>query len=191
MKHAALRLIKDEHRSLATVIRATEHVVDKVLSTGEAPDFRLLHAILYYLREFPDKRHHVNENRVLFPRIQARTHDADSAIAQLEDEHRRGDWMLQTLTTGLENWEAGAEDGARRFSELLSDYAKFYWAHMDKEENEVLPAAERALTAEDWHAIHTSFTLNEDPLYGEDTANDFRDLFSRIIRNAQVTDTTS
>ena len=184
MRHTAIRLIKDEHRSLAAVLRAAEHVVSKAVSTGNAMDFKLLRAMLFYLREFPERRHHPNEDRILFSRIKARTHEADAAIAELQDEHRRGDGMLQSLTIALDNWEAGAADGGKLFAAVLSVYARFYWAHMEKEENTVLPAAERSLSNEDWHEIHAMFESHEDPMFGEDIANEFRDLFSRIIRLA-------
>ncbi|MGQ0579184.1 MAG: hemerythrin domain-containing protein [Betaproteobacteria bacterium] len=180
MKYAAIRLIKDEHRSMAAVLHACEYVVGKSLSTGTLPDFKLLRAMLYYLREFPQRRHHPNEDRVLFARVRERTHEADAAIADLEDEHGRGDAMLQGLTIALDNWEAGAADG-RLFAQVLSGFARFYWAHMEKEETLVLPAAERSLSNEDWHEIHVAFESHEDPMFGEDTANEFRNLFSRII----------
>ena len=180
MKHTSIRLIKEEHRSIAAVLHAAEHLVGKAVSTGMPPDFKLLHAILYYLREFPERRHHPNEDRVLFARIKARTHEADTAIAELEDEHRRGGRMLQSLTIALENWEAGAVD-VRLFAQVLSSFTIFYWAHMEKEETDVLPVAERSLSNEDWHDIHALFESHEDPMFGDDTANEFRNLFSRII----------
>jgi len=184
MRYAAIRLIKDEHRSLSAVLRAAEHLVDKAVSTGKAVDFKLLRAMLYYLREFPERRHHRNEDRVLFARIKARTHEADAAIAELEHEHRLGDAMLQGLTIALNDWEAGAAAGGKQFAEVLSAYARFYGAHMEKEETGVLPAAERSLSNEDWHEVHAAFESHEDPMFGEDIANEFRDLFSRIIRLA-------
>jgi hemerythrin-like domain-containing protein len=183
MRYTAIRLIKDEHRSLVAVIRAAEFVVGKAVSTGTLPDFKLLRAMLYYLREFPERRHHPNEDRVLFARILARTHEADAAIAELEDEHRRGEGMLQSLTIALDNWEAGAADGPL-FTEVLSDFARFYLAHMEKEETRVLPAAERSLSNADWREIYAAFESHEDPMFGEDTANEFRNLFSKIIRLA-------
>lgn len=183
MRFTAIRLIKDEHRSMAAVLRAAEYVVGKAVSTGKPPDFNLLRAMLYYLREFPERRHHPNEDRVLFARIKATTHEADAAIAELEDEHRRGDAMLQSLTIALDNWEAGAVD-SRLFAELLSGYASFYWAHMEKEETRVLPVAQDVLSNEDWREIHAAFESHEDPMFGEDIANEFRNLFSRIIRLA-------
>jgi hemerythrin-like domain-containing protein len=183
MRHTAIRLIADEHRSMAAVLRAAEFVVDKAVSTGNPPDFKLLRAMLYYLREYPERLHHPNEDQVLFAHIRARTREADAAIAQLEEEHQRGDDMLQSLTIALDRWEAGAADG-RLFAEVLSGYARFYWAHMEKEEKEVLPVAERSLTTTDWREIYDAFESNRDPMFGGDIANDFRDLFSRIMRLA-------
>ena len=182
MKYTAIRLIKDEHASLAAVLRAAERVVGEAVSTGKAVDFRLLRAMLYYLREFPERRHHPNEDRVLFARIKERTHEADAAIAELEYEHRRGDGMLQSLTIALDNWEAGATGGGALFAEVLSGFARFYWAHMEKEETRVLPVAQDVLSNQDWREIHAVFEAHEDPMFGEDIANDFRNLFSRIIR---------
>jgi hemerythrin-like domain-containing protein len=184
MRHTAIRLIKDEHSSLAAVLRAAEHVVGKAVSTGNPVDFKLLRAMLYYLREFPERRHHPNEDRILFSRIKARTDEADAAIAELEEEHGRGDRMLQSLTIALDDWETRPAAGGRLFAELLSGFASFYWAHMEKEETIVLPAAERSLSNEDWHDIHAAFESHQDPMFGEDVADEFRVLFSRIIRLA-------
>ena len=184
MRHTAIRLIKDEHSSLAAVLRAAEHVVGKAVSTGNPVDFKLLRAMLYYLREFPERRHHPNEDRILFSRIKARTDEADAAIAELEEEHGRGDRMLQSLTIALDDWETRPAAGGRLFAELLSGFASFYWAHMEKEETRVLPAAERSLSNEDWHEVHAMFESHQDPMFGEDVADEFRVLFSRIIRLA-------
>lgn len=183
MRHTAIRLIKDEHRSMAAVLRAAEFAADKAVSTGNPPNFKLLRAMLYYLREFPERLHHPNEDQVLFARIKARTNEADAAIAELEEEHQRGDDMLQSLTIALDRWEAGATHGGL-FVEVLSSYARFYWAHMEKEETKVLPVAEQSLSNEDWREIHDTFESHRDPMFGGDIANDFRDLFSRIMRLA-------
>lgn len=180
MKYTSIRLIREEHRSIAVVLHAAEYVVGKAVSTGTPPDFKLLRAMLHYMREFPERRHHPNEDRVIFARIKARTREADAAIAELEDEHRHGERMLQSLSVALENWQAGEAD-SRLFAQLLLTFASFYQAHMEKEETSVLPAAERSLSNEDWHEIHAAFESHEDPLFGDDTANEFRNLFSRII----------
>ena len=182
MKHTSLRLIRDEHRSLAAVLRAIEHVVAKANAAEQMPDFSLLRAMLYYLREFPERRHHPHEDQVLFARIKTRTRDADAAIAELQDEHNQGEELLATLAKALDDWESGATDAGARFAATLSGFTVFYFAHMQKEEQLVLPVAERVLSAEDWHAVHVAFEANRDPMFGEDTANEFRHLFSRIMQ---------
>ena len=51
---------------------------------------------------------------------------------------------------------------------------------MGKEEDELLPLAQKALTAEDWAAIETAFAGNEDPL-ADLREKDFERLYQRIV----------
>jgi hemerythrin-like domain-containing protein len=184
MKHEAIGLILDEHRSLSAVIHAAEFLVRSYVHDGKTPDFRLLHAMLYYVREFPERRHHPKEDAVLFAKLKARTHEADTVIAELEREHTRGEQMLHALTVALSNWEAGAQDGPEEFKAELKHFADFYWRHMEKEEKRVLPVAERVFDERDWQEVRTAFAENGDPMLGKHTGDEFRDLFSRIVRLA-------
>ena len=86
VKHEAISLIEREHRSLAAVIDAMSHVVKKTESSGNAPDFRLLHAMLYYIREFPERRHHPSEDSTLFALLMQRSDEADEVIRDLDLE---------------------------------------------------------------------------------------------------------
>ena len=52
---------------------------------------------------------------------------------------------------------------------------------MRKEEDEVLPLAAEALTADDWAAIDAAFASNEDPVVGVPASKAFRELFKRIV----------
>ena len=182
MKFEAIGLIQDEHRSLAAVIQAAEFLVRKYIRESKAPDFKLLHAMLYYVREFPERRHHPKEDKVLFAKLKARTSEAGAVIADLEQEHARGGQMLNALTVALSSWEAGAAQGAKGFEAELSHFADFYWRHMEKEEKQVLPVAERIFTDQDWKEVEAAFAANADPMLGKSTGDEFRELFSRIVR---------
>jgi len=182
MKFEAIGVIQDEHRSLAAVIQAAEFLVRKYIRESKAPDFKLLHAMLYYVREFPERRHHPKEDKVLFAKLKARTSEADAVIADLEQEHARGGQMLNALTVALSNWEAGAAQGVKGFEAELGHFADFYWRHMEKEEKQVLPVAERIFTDQDWKEVEAAFAANADPMLGKNTGDEFRDLFSRIVR---------
>ena len=184
MQHEAISLIKAEHRSLAAVIDAMAHVVRKAQASGKDPQFRLLHAMLYYLREFPERRHHPSEDASLFALLMQRSGEADEIIRELEAEHDQGESMLSMLTVALSTWEAGRPDGVTSFAAALQRFSEFYWRHMDKEENQVLPIAQKELTAQDWRTIRDMFAAHADPLLGKRLGDEFEALFSDIVRMA-------
>jgi len=181
MQHEAISLIKAEHRSLAAVIDAMTHVVRKAGETGADPNFRLLHAMLYYLREFPERRHHPSEDASLFALLMQRSDAADEMIRELGAEHDQGESMLMMLTVALSTWEAGRRDGLTGFATALERFSEFYWRHMDTEENKVLPIAQKELTEEDWHQIRDVFAAHADPLLGKRLGDEFDALFSDIV----------
>jgi hemerythrin-like domain-containing protein len=174
----AVGVIHDEHRSLAAVIHGLEFVSR---NSSELPDFRLLNAMLYYIREYPERVHHPTEDTVLFALIQERTSEADPVIAELEAEHAQGEALLGELTAALNRLQAGAPNAAARFALAVRRFADFYWAHMRKEEDLLLPIAMRVLTDDDWANIHAAFAAHSDPMYGGDAADEFNQLFSRIV----------
>ena len=181
MKHEAATILRDEHRSLGAVVHALQFLVREIHDKGRTPDFRLLHAMLYYIREYPERLHHPKEDRYLFAALKRRTHEADAIIADLEREHAQGEKLLNDLTVALSIFEAGAKEGQQRFSREVSRFADFYWSHMQKEEDQVLPIAERALTEDDWRGIHAAFAANQDPNFSGDAQDEFRRLFTRIV----------
>ena len=69
------------------------------------------------------------------------------------------------------------------FEKAVEQYTGFYLAHMAKEEREVLPLAERVLTAADWAELDEAFAGNRDPLTGHEPDVDYRALFT-TRRNA-------
>ena len=182
MKHEAISLIEREHRSLAAVIDAMTHVVKKAERSEKRADFRLLHAMLYYIREFPEQRHHPSEDSTLFALLLQRTDEADEVIKELVAEHDQGEAMLGMLTVALSTWEAGRTDGVEGFAKALRRFSEFYWQHMQKEETKVLPIAEKWLTDQDWRAVRQAFSAHGDPLLGKEKGDEFNELFSEIVR---------
>jgi hemerythrin-like domain-containing protein len=181
MKHEAANILREEHRSLAAVVHAMQFLVREIRDKGRAPDFRLLHAMLYYIREYPERLHHPKEDRYLFAALKRRTHEADAVIADLEREHALGEKLLNDLTIALSVFEAGAVDGLERFAAEAGRFADFYWSHMQKEEDQVLPIADRVLADDDWRDIHAAFAANQDPNFSSDAQDEFKRLFTRIV----------
>ena len=72
-------------------------------------------------------------------------------------------------------------DGLERFAAEAGRFADFYWSHMQKEEDQVLPIADRVLADDDWRDIHAAFAANQDPNFSSDAQDEFKRLFTRIV----------
>jgi hypothetical protein len=57
---------------------------------------------------------------------------------------------------------------------------KFYWTHMRREEEQLLPVALQSLTTDDWERVERAFSADEDPLSERDLAAEYRRLYDRI-----------
>ncbi len=73
MPYATLRIIRDEHAALAAMVKSILLLLAQHRRQGTLPDFADLRAMLLYLDEFPEKRHHRKESELLFPKLHART----------------------------------------------------------------------------------------------------------------------
>jgi len=176
----AIAIIEDEHRAIAAVIQGLRHLVAEVGAGRMAADHKLLGAMFHYIEAFPEKLHHPKEDDYLFARLRMRRPEVAPVLDALEREHVAGRERLAELK---ELWERYQADPAAHsaFAEELERYAQFHWRHMRKEEDEVLPLAAQALTADDWAAIDAAFASNEDPIVGVPASKTFRELFTQIV----------
>ena len=102
-------------------------------------------------------------------------------IDRLKLEHRAGAEKIRILEQALLHYRQGGKVEFPQFLAALEAYATFHWAHMKTEENEILPLAERHLTAGDWEAIDAAFLGHTDPLLGVEAGAKYDALFSRIV----------
>lgn len=178
----AVAIIQDEHRSLAVVLHGLKYLLDEIRAGGSSPDFRLLNAMVHYIRAFPETLHHPKEDAYLFAALRKRTRDADTIIAELEQHHVDGAHLLKTLENTLKHFETGGADGFELFVRAVDEFAQAQWDHMSLEEKVLIPMAKEHLLAEDWTAIADAFGKNGDPRFGAEPDKAFRNLFSRIVR---------
>lgn len=178
--HKAIRILKDEHRSIAAVLQALQQLARKAMEPGVRPGFDVLRAMLRYIDEFPERLHHPKEDMHLFARLLERAPEADRLVVELRAEHVVGARLVRGLEQALQAFEAAWPEGAQRFADTVDAYADFHWQHMRKEEQELLPLAERKLEAEDWDAIGEAFAGNRDPI-ADLREQDFERLYTRIV----------
>lgn len=181
MSHAALRIIHDEHAALAAMLRSIPMLLAQHRRQGTLPDFATLRAMLFYMDEFPEQRHHRKESELLFPRLRERTGEAAAVLDRLDKDHAQGERAIRDLEHALLAFEMMGESRREPFEQAVQKYVDFYFQHMSLEEKQVLPLAEKVLTAQDWAELDAAFAANRDPLTGHQPEDDYRALFSRIV----------
>ena len=179
----AIQKIRDEHRSISAVLHGLKQLARDAQDARVKPGFEALRAMIRYIDEYPERLHHPKEDEHLFSRVEARAPQARALVAALKAEHVEGARLVRDLERALVFFEEGWPAGAREFLAAVDAYAEFHWKHMRKEENELMPLAEKVLTPEDWRAIDTAFDVNQDPIAGI-RERDFEALFTKIVNLA-------
>jgi len=179
----AISILKSEHRSISAVLHGLKELARMAQDAKVRPRFQVLRSMLRYMDEYPERLHHPKENDHVFSRLVAREPAARLLVEELQAEHEEGARLIRELERALLFFEEGWPAGAREFQQTVDAYADFHWKHMRKEEQQLMPLAERALTAEDWKAINAAFAENRDPVAGLQE-RDFEQLFSRIANLA-------
>ena len=181
MTHSSLKIIREEHAALAAMLRSIPLLIQHHRHAGTTPDFGALRAMLFYVDEFPEQRHHRKETELLFPKLRARTPLARDQLDRLDADHARGERAIRNLEHELTAYEMMGESRRLAFENAVERYLDFYLAHMRLEEDVILPLAQKVLTEQDWAELDTAFEANRDPLTGHAPDDEYRALFSRIV----------
>lgn len=186
--HPTLRIIRDEHGVLSAVLRSIGLLLSENRRRGMKLDYKMLRAMLFYIDEFPEKVHHTKESELLFPKLRERSGELGAVLDRLDSDHRSSHRAVRELEHELTVLEmmseaADAESRRDRFDAKVQTYVTSYLDHMRIEELEVLPLAERVLSAADWIELDAAFMKNRDPLTHREGDDAFRPLFKRILMN--------
>ncbi len=185
MKKTSLHIIRDEHASLAAMLRSMLQLVERGPADDAQQFFEVMRAMLFYIDEFPEQLHHPKESNLLFPKVAQKAPEVRGAIDRLERDHAHSEKAVRDLLHLLLAWEQVGVTRKAAFVDAFGPYVDAYLEHMRLEESVILPAAEGALTPEDWDALDVAFAQNADPLTGKHPPGPaFEKLFSRIVERA-------
>lgn len=182
--HTALQIIRDEHMAVAAMLRSILLMVQKGPGDQTERFFGVLRAMLFYIDEFPERRHHPNESDLLFPRLVRAVPELMPVITQLEEDHLRGEGRVRELQHLLLAWELLGAPRRAAFVNAAEAYVRFYLEHMRQEELHLLPAAEKHLGEGDWAELNRAFEADRDPLAGGARDPAWAQLFTRIVTTA-------
>jgi hemerythrin-like domain-containing protein len=184
-RHRALQTIRDEHASLAAMLQSMRLMVQKGPSDDRRQFFDVLRGMLFYIDEFPERLHHPKESNLLFPKVVKLAPKVMGAVEKLERDHMRSEKAARNLQQLLLAWELLGPGRRVAFEEAVGQYIDVYLAHMNLEENVILPEAERCFSEEDWRLLDAVFSENADPLTGQYRPTEaYERLFTLIVTRA-------
>src|SRR5262245_28521814 len=102
---SALSIIRQEHAAVSALLRSLRLLVDKGPDKQRARFFETVRAMLFYLDEFPERRHHPNESRLLFPLLLRVAPELQPILERLDADHASGEHRVRELQQMLVGWE--------------------------------------------------------------------------------------
>jgi hemerythrin-like domain-containing protein len=181
---SSIQIIHDEHTTLASMLRSIGMMLDRGPGNKPQAYFDVMRAMLFYIDEFPERLHHPKESTLLFPKLRERCPELAPVMARLDEDHAMGEREVRDLQHALLGYELLGEPRREAFESAAQNYVKAYLEHMAIEEREILPAAQRSFSGEDWRELDAAFAANCDPLTGHEAAAEFQPLFRRILMAA-------
>lgn len=183
MTRPAFQIIRDEHSAVAAVLRSMLQMLERGPEDEPMRFFDVVRAMLFYIDEFPERRHHPKESELLFPKIARVAPELAPVIEQLEQDHHQGEHRVRELQHLLLAWELLGDSRRPSFEEAARRYVDFYLGHMRTEEQKLMPVAQR-LGEDDWAELNAAFAHHADPLVTGEHDPIYDRLFTRIVMRA-------
>ncbi|MFZ1614840.1 MAG: rubredoxin [Holophaga sp.] len=124
-----------EHRLIERMIALLGREAKRIRTTGKADTDFVLSGI-EFIRLCADHSHHGKEETILFRELKRKPLSPEHrrVLEELEAEHVQGRKTVARLATVRERVLKGEATAVRDLAALLEDLAKFYPAHIDKED---------------------------------------------------------
>lgn len=177
-----MQQLKTDHGNIARLLSTLEEQMD-ILHAQQSADFDLMHDIMVYMTQYPDHTHHPMED-LMFEKLVVYDSGAIDIVARLKREHEglaeKGERFLEMLRHVVD----GALVEREALGEAGRNYIAFLRSHMEIEDADAFPRAERTLSDQDWDDVASSMDARADPVFGPVIAEEFRSLYDYIQRES-------
>lgn len=134
------------------------------------PDYSLLYNTMQQLHDFPHDVAQPKEDLV-YRRLMERDADEAEEFAEVRDQHEHIHDMSSRLLHHLNDISHGVKPARRdRLRPQLQRFIDAFRQHIDLEENEIFPTAEKHLLANDWYALQKGISYLES-IHSDDEAS--------------------
>ena len=180
-----LAIIRNDHINMTRLLKLLRKKID-ALKKDQEIDFYLTKSIITYLRTYSDKYHHPLEDFIYaYYTMHYVEPGTDGLSTRLSQEHKHLKKVTIELDELLDMILLDAIVSKEQCIEKLQYFVDLQIAHMDYEEQELLPVIGNTLTPDDWLNIEQQWRHNDhrDPLFGKNIANQYQKLAAVINQN--------
>jgi len=173
-----LEQLKLDHENVAQLIDILDEQLDRIGELKSA-DFDLIRDIMHYMTHYPDRVHHPMEDLVARKLVE-RDPAAGDIVSTLSREHEGLGEKGQAFLEAASNVADGAMVLREELESKGRDYVAFLRNHMQMENEEFFPLAEKTLTKEDWNAVANAMEQKADPVFGPIVDMQYQELYAFI-----------
>lgn len=156
-------VLSREHRLIERGLDVLRRFCDDVMRT-KTLEPTVASGLLRFLREFADLTHHLKEERILFPAIEARGFFPGCGLVS---EHERGRTRVGNMAAAVERWSAGDAEARRVFVQQARSYINMLREHIAKEDECLANACARTFDIQDGERLAREFDELERREMGE------------------------
>lgn len=170
-----LQSLGEEHQYQARLLNLLEKQVG-LLNQRLQPDFEVMHGVMRYMTQYPDRYHHPKEDLV-FEKIVLRDPPSRTKVRELLRSHQtiiaQGTKLLEQIDRHRVGTR-GADPHALR--KAAHAYIGALRRHMDIEWLHLFPRAQQVLRPEDWTDVDRRMKPILDPVFGIEPDAGFQSL---------------
>ncbi len=153
----AIETLKHEHQVILLALRGAEEQAHQ-LSRDAQQATALITEMTDFFRNFADHCHHAKEEKLLFPRLEARGVPREGGpIGVMLQEHEEGRGHVRAMIEALPRAREGDSAAVMRVREHLFAYVDLLREHIDKEDHCLFAMADGLLTEADQRELTEAF----------------------------------
>ncbi|MGI9293293.1 MAG: hemerythrin domain-containing protein [Pseudomonadales bacterium] len=157
---AVMASLHGENSYLNTQLNTVQLQVDR-WQPRRKPDYTLLYDTMRQLHDFPHDVVQPKEDLV-YRRLMERDAEEAEEFAHIRDQHEQIHDMSSRLLHHLSDISHGVKTARRdRLRPQLQRFVDTFRQHIDVEENEIFPTAEKHLLDNDWYALQSGISYLE------------------------------
>ncbi len=154
----ATQILEREHHSILSIVEGCR-VFAEDLKRGEKVPAHALQDVVEFFRIYGSQYHHREEQWLLSTLQGKGLHEGDCILTMFKEEHRKIACMVEELAGYVSNYAKKTRDQATKLADTLHSLAELYSSHIWKEDNILLPFADKSLSDSEQQRLTDIFRM--------------------------------